>query len=460
VVIGDSISEGYGASSAGSTSWFSLLRNAIFSSQGENCSDAETVVSFFGLNQYGLTYGGSYAQGTAGPTKQSIILQPGASITFTGNFDYVDVFYTQSASSGTLLFLKDGVQYRSLSTAGSASPDICSFSGATSGGGASHTYTIQASTNPVEITGLIRLQSVSNSNGPQGRIHVSRQALAGVSSSYYAGSAATLASIVAQGSFYRAPSMYIVFLGTNNIYNSGAHTSPAQYEADLRTICDTIKKASADNRIMLCVPPVANEAAWTPFAPWGQYSQAVRRVSADFGTGVIDLGSIDFVGRGLTADGVHPNDAGHYLIYQRVMQSIANYLGVQDDCGGRTAFTPTFGRASGTVTVGYATQAGYYIRTPNICTFSCKIALNSMSSDGSGYLYVTLPFTAQAAFSEAFAIGQHTLAVGSGKQLLCETLPGSNIALLRGFDPVSGAYSEIGALTATSSVVISGTYAI
>lgn len=460
VVLGDSISEGYGASNAATTSWVSLLRNALFGASGENCGDMETVVSFFGLTQYGLTYGGTYAQGSAGPTKQSIILQPGATITFTGNYDYIDVFYTQSAGGGTLLFLKDAVQYKSLSTAGTATPDACTFPSATGGGGTSHTYTLQASGTAVEITGLIRLMTASNPTGPQGRVHLTRQAITSVSSSYYAGAAATLASITKQGAFFTAPSLYLICLGTNNIYNNSVHTSVAQYEADLRTICTAIKAANLDNKIMLWVPPVANETIWTPFAPWGQYSQAVRRVSADYGAGIIDLGSIDLVGRGLTADGVHPNDTGHFLIYQRVMQSIANYMGFKDDGNVRTAWTPAFGRLAGTLAVGYSLQSGWYTRTPDTCTFSANLTLNSMTSDGTGYLYVTLPFPSAATQYDSFVVGQHALAGTAGYQILCETIPGTNRAIVRSFNPASGAYNEIGTLTATSNLCISGTYAI
>lgn len=109
--------------------------------------------------------------------------------------------------------------------------------------------------------------------------------------------------------------LYIVALGTNNIYNSGAHTTPAVYESDLTAIISYIQAANAAIRVMLVVPPIADESTWTPYYHTSLYAAAARRVAIARSCILCDDRGTDFVGSSMYADGVHPNNTGHNAMF-------------------------------------------------------------------------------------------------------------------------------------------------
>lgn len=143
-------------------------------------------------------------------------------------------------------------------------------------------------------------------------------AVSGVTSSYF-NNTSRLSAITTQGGV----GLYIVALGTNNIYNSGAHTLPSVYESDLNAIVDYIQAASSANRVMIVVPPVANEATWAPYQHHSKYAAAARRVARAKGCLLCDDCGVEMVTSGRYADGVHPNDAGHSALFLNRLKAIA-----------------------------------------------------------------------------------------------------------------------------------------
>lgn len=142
-------------------------------------------------------------------------------------------------------------------------------------------------------------------------------AVSGVTSQYF-NNTGRLATITAQG----GRGLYILAVGTNNIYNSGAHTTAAVYESDLNAIVDYLLAANAGNRVMLVVPPVAVESTWPPYYDHSLYAAAARRVARAKGCTLCDDRGIDLVGGAFYGDGVHPNDAGHYALFLNRLKAI------------------------------------------------------------------------------------------------------------------------------------------
>lgn len=68
-------------------------------------------------------------------------------------------------------------------------------------------------------------------------------------------------------------------------------------------------------------------------APLWEYVRIIKETAAYFGFPVIDLfttsglqPNIDYICQTYTADGLHPNDAGHQLLFQRVDAALRNLL--------------------------------------------------------------------------------------------------------------------------------------
>ena len=68
-------------------------------------------------------------------------------------------------------------------------------------------------------------------------------------------------------------------------------------------------------------------------APLREYVRIIKETAAYFGFPVIDLfttsglqPNIDYIREAYTADGLHPNDAGHALLFQRVDAALQHLL--------------------------------------------------------------------------------------------------------------------------------------
>ncbi|QJX63041.1 hypothetical protein HLK66_16160 [Niallia circulans] len=61
-------------------------------------NDFEVITNF--TEDPSVQISGSYAIGTKGPTKKSLIMQPNSIITFTGNVQYIDLIYDKSPTRG------------------------------------------------------------------------------------------------------------------------------------------------------------------------------------------------------------------------------------------------------------------------------------------------------------------------------------------------------------------------
>lgn len=328
-VVGDSIAQ-YAFATVGAKHWFNLLTRFI---NFGIALDEPVATTFTPSGFYGVTLGGTVTNGTAGPVAYSIILAAGASMTFTGAYEQVDVFYQQGSGAGTLDFAYNGgAAFKTINADGATELD--KYSGPTSTGQtASGTYTITASIASVEITGLIRL-GVKVAGSPP-RLRTSRAASSGYKFTHF--TAPALASIIKQAAYAGGKLVPIIALGTNDAVDA----NPAQLLINAKVMLDTFEAAGVDR--VLAILPIRVSSAWpTVAAGYDGTVGALRDLYRERGVQVIPVDSRDFLGEGLLQDGLHPNDNGHDLIAQIFVE---NALVIGDITSGSFKLDNTLGAA-------------------------------------------------------------------------------------------------------------------
>lgn len=114
---------------------------------------------------------------------------------------------------------------------------------------------------------------------------------------------------------YPDSNLVTIGVGTNDCANQGV--SVAQYTANLNATIDYIRSKNADTKIILCTPVGTSDANRTPYI--ADYRTAMVNVASAKGTYLcrFDLALPDAqmtIGT-YTADGIHPNAAGHSILY-------------------------------------------------------------------------------------------------------------------------------------------------
>lgn len=314
-VIGNSISQGVGASSI-DKSYVSLLFDAIKKVTNNGKGAGYELTGNFQAPPEGFVYGGTTSYGALGPCKKSLIMQPGATITFTRNPYEIELYYHQTPTSGKIEFRKDGVLYRTLDCSGVDTLDVNSFSSMVTLDGLSHVYTLTCINAQVELTGVECWANTVTAN----TIYYNRFAVSGTTSNYW-NNTALLASIKEIGALGGRKSVFILALGTNDCYQVGGAVSSATYKANMTAIINSL--ISAGHYVVLTVPPKANETTFPPqVEPYANYVQVIKDLAEEFNLPYTDLSTIDFNGNGWLADGVHPNDDGHYAIAKYHMDTL------------------------------------------------------------------------------------------------------------------------------------------
>jgi hypothetical protein len=323
VLIGDSLSAHFYASTLANHWWnkLSYWLNADYApgSEPSTCllqDDSPDTAAF-----YGITTSGSIGFGTNGPVARSTILASGASITFTGNYNQVDVFYTQQSGAGTLAFAFNGATFKTLSCAGSTVLDV--FSGPTVTGhtGASGPYTITASGGSVELTGLVRLGQPIATAGTPGPILTMRQAHGGYTTVSFG--TAQVNSIIAQaqnlsGLGSAATPEYTVSLLTNDAL-FGNSPRPSTFQTNLTRIMNALT-ASGASRVEVVTPTRPLYASWgTNYASGQSFDTFIGIAAAvckSLGIPLLRLDEIDMVGEGiLYSDNLHWNNTSNQVVF-------------------------------------------------------------------------------------------------------------------------------------------------
>jgi lysophospholipase L1-like esterase len=138
----------------------------------------------------------------------------------------------------------------------------------------------------------------------------------------------------------REPFTFLISTGINDspILDGKNIYELSEFEADLKSILDTAREFS--NKIMFIELTPCDEANTTPI-PWGKYHYTNQRIQAfnDVTRKFCSYNNLPLIpifdgfkktmdsGEKLFADGLHPNDAGHQLIFELVRPELDKLLG-------------------------------------------------------------------------------------------------------------------------------------
>ncbi|MER9024944.1 hypothetical protein NKI01_20560 [Mesorhizobium sp. M0815] len=266
---------------------------------------------------YGVTAAGTISTGTRGPIGESIILAAGASLTFTGAYEQVDVHYTQDAGQGSLAFaFNGGAAYKTVNAAGALVLD--QFSGPSlTGQAASGNYTLTTVGGPVEITGLIRLGIKATAS--RARLRTLRAAHGSFTFSSY--NTARLTSAIVQCGYAGGKIVPVLALGINDSFG----TAPSSISSTIATILNTLEAALAPRIIVM--PPTRPSAAWDASYTSGRTYDAalgaIRQAYRSRNVLSIPIDGFDYISSGNYQEGLHFNDAGHDGNAQRFIEHVA-----------------------------------------------------------------------------------------------------------------------------------------
>jgi hypothetical protein len=269
---------------------------------------------------HGVTISGTTVNGTTGPVAKSLILAPGQSMTFTGAYSNVDVFFNRAATGGPLTFQYNGAAaYKTVTTTGAVTSDVYSGPSPT-GQTASGTYTItNTGSVSVEITGLVRQGAVVGGSPP--RLNVFRIAHGGYQlQSYGAAAHASVARMSTAFGGTAANAFHIIALETNDA-QGGTYTS---VKAEVGDFLIAATGAGFTTANMMGV----GFWRWSSYPGGHSYEAAHAGLRDGYAAAtppipVIPLDGYDFIAEGLSGADGHPVDAGEYTMFGVIAENLA-----------------------------------------------------------------------------------------------------------------------------------------
>ena len=311
VFVGDSITYGYGVTE---NETYPYLINQLCNARAPLPNTAYVGNGIFDR----MTLTGSTSWGTKGPIARSLIMQVGSTATFTTNsFDFLSLYFQQAVSAGTITITINGVTWGSVNTAGTATNDKVTTSGPSRTDKTS-VVTLTCSVASVELTSIFLIRGVQG-----GEATFLNQSYLGYSTSTFTSPMLTSIGVTTPYNGGAYP-LYVIALGTNDIYNSGVAISSAQFQTNLDTIATAL---SVYGMPVLTVPLRPVETTFSPILePFDNYREAVYRVARKYGYKVVDLSQYDIASTGgYQSDGLHPNATGMQMVAAIYMQELNLY---------------------------------------------------------------------------------------------------------------------------------------
>ncbi|ROS51250.1 SGNH/GDSL hydrolase family protein [Frigoribacterium sp. PhB24] len=319
VAVGDSIPEGMGASTVDSR-WIDLTLDGL--RERYPTDDVPGGVGYrpaaFAVAPPASTWA-RWATGNEGSVSassrtadlgyRSVTLGAGATTTYPFTGTDLDLWW--SSGGGTFSYVVDDGDAVDVDTRDSmATSGITSVSGLEAG---AHTVTIHAHT-PVDIEGLTAF------DGDRDRgISLFDSSRSGATArTFTADLPGFLDSIAAT-----KPDLVTITLGANDAFTR----TPAEFEDDYRTLIDGLQSLDDPPSILLMGEFVPGTNLTQGLAAdAGDYDAVVRRLADETGSAYVDLADAlpdDGVVSLLSADGVHPNDAGQRVIADFVLEQLS-----------------------------------------------------------------------------------------------------------------------------------------
>lgn len=315
-LLGDSITVKEGATSL-ENSYASLFQRAIANSLSGGYGEGNEV-NFNWSTMGGVALSGQSA-GTSGPIQRSQIISVGGTITITRpNTTKMAFFFDRTPTSGSVEVRQNGALLDTIDCSGVAEKNVLSPYVDIASGGANVQFKVIDA--PVEFLAMVPIKD--NDEQPNVLMNM-RMAVSGWNSSHFLQSTEQVVSVGACGSIGGADSIFVLALGTNDIYT--AARSPKAYTDNLRSIGDTLISFRQSNVIVLTVPPVPDSSMFQPAIPeytHNDYRLAIYKLASEKGWGVVDYSNLDLARRSLYSDGLHPNDRGH----SEMASVLSNYL--------------------------------------------------------------------------------------------------------------------------------------
>ena len=466
LLLGDSITEGYGLSDYTAGYSYQFMRSLMNASDDGFGQDPgygyHTIVNMANqLSEPGVTTTGSLVGG--GVVGSRLSLSAGQSITITGKeIAFLDFIYDGSSSSGSLVYALNGatVAAKAVSGAGLQSTFPTALNAAQTPIAASDTVVVTASGGTVVITGILPYKESWT-----GKPLMYAVAKSGTAYQDYT-SAAALDELAYYLNFARGgkANVIILALGTNNIYNPSKALSPANTVAQITALISGLEsRIGMDIYPVISIPPKAT-AVWPVALPGYTYEDYVDAISAYAESRVATLVRNDLSRLSRThvfySDGVHPNDIGHNIMAQAFCEAVGIPLRPQKPNSvalAKKSYAPV---VSGLTTAGtgtYSKKVGTYTKIGPLVFFT--VALSWSAHTGTGSLVVSLPTKPSVTQLQALNVFYDGLTVGAGKQVSAITFDdGSARMALTAFDPATGGYAFLDIDPSVTQLVISGSY--
>jgi hypothetical protein len=329
VLISDSIGESVGATSYKEGYANKLMRslmNHVDMGYGNDrgYGHAITINMSRALQQQGITSTGTIIE--KGLVDSRLKLNAGQSITIKNKaISYADIFYQAESSTGSIEISLDDNVIKTL---------------AVSGTGIKTTFPTTLNElvgYPQEITEqqIVKITAIGGSVEVCGIINFKQSFKSPISytiakSGWGYQNFSTdekLDEIAFYANWYRDSykKLFIINLGTNNIYNPGVAVSPSEYVSNIISFVNGIKSRCTKSKFLISIPPKANENLWPIVVSQYKYEDYVKAIMQYCITnkyGLIRHDRSTLSEAIYYYDGVHPNDDGHSIMAATICETL------------------------------------------------------------------------------------------------------------------------------------------
>jgi lysophospholipase L1-like esterase len=318
VVIGDSITEGVAA-----TEWKARYVNQFMQSLQNSVSQG---YRYFGNARISKDFDDTNKSTTgtfisSGVVNDALQLDDGETITLNNyqarNFD---VIYNADLSSGALELRVNGHLAATHSISGSGQQTSYPSLSLVQDTIETDAITITSSGGSVVVNSLSVLAHSIDSTPSQYGFIIPRSGWA-----YQNFNTSSQMDLIAEYSNFanKERCTFFIMLGTNNIYNTGYNNTPSEYLTEMSKLVDGLTSRVSGSHFYISVPPKGG-SSWSPIAPYvyEDYVATILRYCSENGHTPIRFDLVDFAGKGLIPDGIHPSDDGMALMSKVVCDTV------------------------------------------------------------------------------------------------------------------------------------------
>lgn len=329
VVISDSFGDGVGATvfqNRFGESLDAMVSNSA--AKGYGTGTHARLTDVVNISGSGITSNGTIT--TNGALESQLRLAAGQYIEVTGyEIDFADVWNFGATTTGDLVCTLNGVQYQTLVTTKVAGIKTSFPNGATP------RRTLK--TDIIRLTavgGQVDVTGFNPARSSAGGIYTIRISHGGWSYKTY-DNQLIVDEIAEYAKFNAASSVFILQLGTNSIYNASEAQTPSEMITSMFSFMTKLSLITQTIGFIVCIPPRSNESSWPVIKngyTYDDYRNALLNWGEQQGVQTIDLSDIQLVKFGMTSDGLHPSDASHLLIAEKIANEIGCYAApIKDD---------------------------------------------------------------------------------------------------------------------------------